>query len=313
MTVKRNSIIDIAKVIMAIMIVLAHTDFFIDINKTVWYFLKNGFFRITVPMFLLINGYYFFNINNKQHFFKWLKRVLILYLIWMAIYFKYWKIQEQLSYLELFAFGWHHLWYLAALFFAGIILFYLRKASNKKIIAVILSLFLLGVIIQYIKIYANLNSEFLNGIIKKPYIVRNFLFYGLPFMATGFLIRKNQDRIKKKALAITIIAFILLFIESYINLKLTNTTKGLDLLLTQILVCPSLFILLLQSKIETKLNTKTISLYSSAIYFSHTIPWLYIVAHYNFTNTVVSILTVIATLALSYILIIINKKIKYLL
>ncbi|RLJ61483.1 surface polysaccharide O-acyltransferase-like enzyme [Lacinutrix venerupis] len=312
MIAKRNNLIDISKFILAIMVVGAHTDFFIDINKLIWYLLKNGLFRITVPIFLMINGYYFFNINTKQHYIKWLKRVLILYLIWMAIYFKYWHKQDTITFFELFTFGWHHLWYLAALLCSGLVLYFLKKASNKRLTAIILTLFLTGVFIQYIKVYINVDIEFLNNIIKKPYVVRNFIFFGLPFMATGLLIRRNQEKLTKKTTVITIIGFILLFIESYINYKLT-TNKGFDILFTQIIVCPSLFILILQTKINTKFNTKTISLYSSAIYFSHTIPWIYIVMHYQFTNTTISIITVLATIALSYILIQLNKKIKYLL
>lgn len=313
MAKKRNAFIDIAKVILAVMVVLAHTDFLLDINKNAWYLYKNGLVRVTVPVFLMINGYYFFNIKTKQQLIKWVKRVFILYIIWMFIYYRFWKHQKDISLIELFAFGWHHLWYITALFFAGTILHYLKKVSTNKLIFIIISLFLAGIAIQYTKSYSNFNNDTLNQIFKKPYVVRNFLLFGLPFMATGFLIKKEAFKLKGKAKALTILGFVLLLIECYINYKLTNGTKGFDLLLSQVLLCPSLFILILQIKFNSNLNSKTISLYSSAIYFSHSIPWFYIMIYWNLSNTLTCILTLLFTVIISFLLIQLNKKIKYLL
>ena len=77
MTNKRNAYIDIAKLILAIMVVIAHTNLLIDVDKLIWYLYKNGYVRITVPVFLMINGYYFYRIKEKPQFLTWLRRIVV--------------------------------------------------------------------------------------------------------------------------------------------------------------------------------------------------------------------------------------------
>ncbi|NBC56701.1 MAG: acyltransferase family protein [Bacteroidetes bacterium] len=314
-TENRNVYLDIAKVILAIIVVFAHTDFLIDVDKLTWYLFKNGLVRITVPVFLMINGYYFYRIQRKKDFKKWLTRIFLLYLIWMLIYFKYWSLQQTHSILESVIFGWHHLWYVSALLFAGIILYFIRNKSNTKLIFIISSVFLIGVLLQYLKLYHTFEDALFYRLINKPYIVRNFFFFGFPFLTSGYLIKKNESYLKgKKILQLTLLSFILLFLESGINFYLNSGTKGIDILLSQFLICPMLFILLSNSSKTLKFNSKTISLYSSAIYFSHTIPFLYIIVHFKIESSIIiSLLTLIFTVIISFALILLNRKVKFLL
>lgn len=58
----------------------------------------DGFFRIAVPFFLMINGYYFHeNISHVESFKKWLKRGIVLFFVWQAIYLPLYLPIEDLS------------------------------------------------------------------------------------------------------------------------------------------------------------------------------------------------------------------------
>ncbi|WP_426104712.1 acyltransferase family protein [Massilia sp. TSP1-1-2] len=86
----RNGALDILKIILALMVVGIHASFLTEWSAVASYLTVNGLFRIAVPIFLLINGYFFFQVVVAGTALKWLKRILILYLVWMAIYLPYW-------------------------------------------------------------------------------------------------------------------------------------------------------------------------------------------------------------------------------
>lgn len=67
---ERNISVDILKLVLSFMVVGLHTNFLRDLSFPVGYVLKNGFFRMAVPLFFIINGYYFYNIftENKKLF-----------------------------------------------------------------------------------------------------------------------------------------------------------------------------------------------------------------------------------------------------
>ena len=56
-TEKRNNMIDVAKFVVAIMVILIHTSIFSGGNVIVWQF--DAFLRLAVPFFVLCTGYYF--------------------------------------------------------------------------------------------------------------------------------------------------------------------------------------------------------------------------------------------------------------
>ncbi|HCK1878354.1 TPA: hypothetical protein NY287_002876 [Escherichia coli] len=70
---ERNQLADFARVFMAFIVVAIHVNIFYEhpaLNKIT----VDGFFRIAVPFFLMINGYYFHeNISHVESFKKWLK------------------------------------------------------------------------------------------------------------------------------------------------------------------------------------------------------------------------------------------------
>lgn len=95
------------------------------------YSLVNGLFRYAVPFFFIVNGYFLIASIEKSGFYTWVKRVIILYTLWMIIYlpiyYKQFDIHTSTGKLDLaitMLLGFHHLWYLVAMFVGGVLLFW---------------------------------------------------------------------------------------------------------------------------------------------------------------------------------------------
>ena len=70
---QRNISIDLLKLALAVCVVFLHTHIFYDYSSLLEHSLVQGLFRIAVPVFLVITGYYFLYIDNFNKFKKWLK------------------------------------------------------------------------------------------------------------------------------------------------------------------------------------------------------------------------------------------------
>ena len=196
---QRNILLDILKVILAIMVIGAHCNFLLDVSPVLSFTTVHGLFRITVPVFFIINGYFFLSVVNGKHIKKWLKRITILYLVWMLIYVCYWARFENFSFprcINILLVGYHHLWYLNAMIFGGLLLYLMRNISDKNLLIIAVTLFLIGTGMQYLKNYEVFSNVKINKILNDRAVYRNFLFFGLPFLTIGYLINKTTLLIK---------------------------------------------------------------------------------------------------------------------
>ena len=62
----RNLSLDYMKVLLAFFIIFIHAGLFYDFDESLSYIFVNGVFRIAVPLFFIINGYYFTVSNTNQ-------------------------------------------------------------------------------------------------------------------------------------------------------------------------------------------------------------------------------------------------------
>jgi len=309
----RNATLDLLKLVMAILVVMAHCGFLYDWTPLSGYLVLNGIARLTVPVFFMINGFYFKINTDKSTFKKWLKRVALLYIFWMLFYSFLWVKHHPDHLIFTLLFGWHHLWYIISLLFSGLLLYSLRKWKLSTLLILGLTLFLLGTSFQYISKYELLYKI---PFLQKSFIYKNFLFFGFPFFTLGYLIRqrKKSFEISKKILYLSfIISFILLLGESYFNYTHTKPLRGFDLMFSQLLVCPILLLCANKNIITSNINGKKVALYSSAIYFIHTIPMLYLQTWFKYQSYLLSISTILISIILSYFLIKINNKVKIIL
>ncbi len=298
------------------MIIFFHCKFYKEYNQTISYLLVNGLFRIAVPIFFIINGFFLDLVIKKNLIFKWFKRVILLYFIWMLLYSPIWFTLSLKNNLKNIIIGYHHLWYIKAMLLSGLFLSIITKKNNsiKKLTIISLLFFLIGILIQYNGNYYFFNDHLILKISNNLYAHRNFLFLGIPFVCIGYIIKKKKYHIiksKRKFLIITLICIMCLFLESYFNYLYSN--KAFDNLFSLLLICPLLFILFYNINVKSNFNGKNISLLSTGIYLTHPLVISFFKHFFLLKPTTLSIITLLTSSLIAYALILIKKHFKFIL
>ncbi len=310
-TTERNITLDYFKIALSICVILAHcpfvsiyppdnTDFFSQLSYILGWEITYSFGRIAVPTFFIINGY-FLNLDNKKKTFKYIIRLLKLYLVWAIFYLPcYYPYLDTKSFLIIFLTGFYQLWYFPALIGAVLLLYVLHKLTRNKFIllTIAVALFITGYWIQNQDPYDNF--ELLK--------YRNFLFFGFPMVAIGYILKMfDLSRIKKLLPALIILFSIVLFIEVYIYMTQQRIN---NLYLSFFLICPTLFLYFyLNGKMKIDNSNGVIPVLSSAIFYIH--PIVIRSSALLFTIDIISFPYIVITSFIAGILIIqINKYIK---
>jgi surface polysaccharide O-acyltransferase-like enzyme len=303
----RNLSIDVLKIILAFFVVFLHMNFLKESYPMTSFLLVNGLFRIAVPVFLVITGFYFLHIDDAKKLRKWLFRTFLLYAIWMLIYISHWKDNEQV--LLTVIFGYHHLWYLIGTFFSGIILYFLRNQNSKILIFLTVFLFLLGYIVQVLGNLHYLNAES-DSLLNDYLLYRNFLFVCFPFLTTGFLIHKHKIDIStyKYSSLLVVLSVLSVVAEAFFNYKYISS-ESTDILFSLIFASPLLF--LYSQKIYIKSTSKILASFSTAIYVVH--PLIMKSDFYKDIKSFKILIFLLILIPVSLGLVYLNKKLKYLL
>lgn len=317
---ERNITLDYFKIILSFLVVSIHLPLFMGFHEESleyilgWIF-TNGLARIAVPCFFIINGY-FLDISNKSKVIKYLKHVLILYIVWMLIYSPFYidLLNSKVTYITTLLFGHVHLWYLASLLFA-VALFYftnkLLKGKSQILIILALILFIVGKFLEY---WVTNNAPIP---LERIDLYRNFLFFAFPYITIGHLLKKEQVIFsRKKSIYLIFVGLTTLIIESLISLYYTT---GVDLYFSSFILCPVIINYFI-NHCKWKKRSNIISNLSAGIYFIHIIVIYLIVTtlrHYNLSqannNIYLYAIVLILSLIAAYILHLLNKKIKILL
>ncbi|HHK5763445.1 TPA: acyltransferase family protein, partial [Serratia marcescens] len=283
------------------------------------YSLVNGLFRYAVPFFFIVNGYFLITSIEKSGFYTWVKRVIILYTLWMIIYlpiyYKQFDIHTSTGKLDLaitMLLGFHHLWYLVAMFVGGVLLFLTRKSNMNVMLAISFALIICGVLIQY---YLKIHGKQLT---QDRYILinlyRNFLFMGFPFMFIGHYLRTQKIEINQKiAISIAALSAFCVIFESIYYYSIGDILP-IDTLFSVSILAPALF--LIAKNINIKKSVKSMSTIATAVYLTH--PFIIkIVSSDRFgiseSMYTIFLLSSVFSILLAIILSKMNKKFKYLL
>jgi len=303
----RNLSIDVLKIILAFFVVFLHMNFLKETYPALSYILVNGLFRIAVPVFLVITGFYFFHIDNKVKLKKWLFRTFLLYAIWMLIYISYWKDNEQIWLTVIF--GYHHLWYLIGTFFSGIILYFLKNQNSRLLIALALGFFLLGYGVQVLGNLHYFKNES-DSVLNMYLLYRNFLFVCFPFLTIGFLINKHKIDLSeyKNSSILVILSVSCVVAEALFNYK-NISSESTDILFSLIFASPLLFLYF--QKIYIKTTSKILASFSTAIYVVH--PLIMKSDFYKDIESFKILIFLAILIPVSFGLVYLNKKLKYLL
>lgn len=300
---ERNLRLDYFKIILSVLVICIHMQpLFGDGEFTGW-IISNGLARIAVPIFFIVCGYYIEpKLNDPKKIRKYLIHLITVYITWMVIYLPFFtnEIYDVRSTIRIIAIGFHHLWYIPALI-TGVGFFFIINKYIKNynyILVIALAFFLFGV-------YCNLDYT-------KIYYYRNGFIMGFPFIALGYCIRKYNyaERAKNSHLLVGIfIGLALLIGESYIRYVTSGGFNSFqDFMLSLLIICPTIFIYIQKHPVLPSGKGFT-SILFSGIYFLHPLamniigmPQTYII--YKLP------LVVILSIVLSYIVYLINKRVK---
>jgi len=319
---ERSVSLDICRLILTIMVVGLHVGLLHEYNELISFLLVDGLFRISVPIFFIINGFYFYKVVENGGVRRWLFRMLGLYVVWMLFYMPFWMNVSELSgetakdLITKIFFGYYHLWYVAGTLYAGALLYVVRKYDHFYMVVMSTTLFLIGVFIQYSGNYGVFEVLSIAKYFNYDFFHRNFLFFAFPFVSLGFLINKFTIYKELSSSAVyffVIVGFILLMTESYFNGSNQNRVGGFDNYLSLVVVAPAVFLACLKNKIPAPKNTKFIATYCSSVYFIHVFV-LFEARNYFLLNSIaLFVFVLVVSAVLSVGLVGLNKKLKFIL
>lgn len=318
---KKNNTLDFIRTIACVLVVFIHISFPGDFGYYV-----SAIARFAVPFFFMVSGYFAYKENgNGLHIFKQLKKIILLALLSVSLYFIFSYIIsiytrnlnfiqdtfnfQNLKYFVLFnslPVG-SHLWYLFSLIYVYII-YYLSKYVFKidKILYIFIPILLLScILIEYFVVF--------DFIFYKNIVFRNFLFIGLPFFMLGNLINKYKDSYFIKLLENKILLFFSLF-GLLIVLFEAYCSDYMDLYFGSILLSSSIF--LYGIKNGSAINAENMVCkfgknYSLGIYIVHCVfISLYSIFIVDYDNILVQWCAPFIILILSFVVVYIYYEIK---
>lgn len=317
---RRNISLDILKLLMAFTIVCIHTNVFECSSPILQYVFENGLFRISVPAFLLVNGFYFYQYDKDGKSYEWFRRVVILYVVWMLIYSPfsfYWpplSIRGMVDFLIFVLVGHHHLWYISGMIGGAAIVSVAKRFSWQAFSLLILFMFATGVVLQYAGSYHVFDSKRLDWLLGLHWIHRNFAFLSFPFFGVGYLINRHSIAQRISSLTVGWLAFAgggLLVVEALLNFVFSSRDAGFDNLASLLIICPAIFLLF--EKKTWSGSSKWIALYSTAIYLIHPMIQCGIIGLYGLKCIPLCLLTILFSIIASTLLIVVHRRTGYIL
>lgn len=274
---KQYNAIDAMKFFSAILIIILHTSPMASYSKAASFVLRNIVTIIAVPFFFSTSGFILFkkiggysNTEKKQYFKKYIKRLLLMYIIWSIIYLPFviygwtqdgFSILEILSYIKRFFFvgSYSTIWFLPACAFAALLCFYLRKIFSFKTIIIIAAVFYLCacLITNYYGLMEKIPS--LSFIMDRYYsffeTAKNGLLFGFIFVAIGGVISESKWllRISRvKVFTLLIISGFMVALESVLPKLCGFSSFGCDIKISLMPFTVFLMLLLINENLPDK-------------------------------------------------------------
>lgn len=289
--------------ILCVVVVAAHLYPLFEKDSVLGWFIVNGYTRILVPCFLIINGFFLVNkIEDTSAIKKYLTHLTIVYCVWSAFYsYSYITWESKLNIAIFWLTGYHHLWYLPALLVGVVMLFFLKKWKIKD-----QYLLLIGLVLYIIGHQLNLAK------LSAP-ISRNGIFYGYTFIVIGYLIKKYKAHTYLKTWHLILALILGLIFVGFEASIYYDRDVEMNLFLSSMITGPAAVLLCLRHPLAVNKSTITeyLGYIPTGVYYVHLFyVYKFYTVDYNIYNLpiifLLSVLTVIP-------LIIINKRVKYIL
>ena len=286
----RDNLIDIAKFIAAIFVVVLHTGVLSDTTSVLWQF--DVFLRLAVPFFILCSGYYFAercefkdgrmikNAYNQSVFQNFLKKQGVLYISWSVIYlFASIPNWIETGWFSFAAFvdwtlafltrgSYYHLWYLIFLIYATLLLYFIAQNIPVKYFPLlIVPLYLIEVVQYGYRLFLPEKIQTMMILFDRIPCI-SALTRVLPFLLLGTYIFYG----KRKSSKLYIISFILSLVGCVAerNFLLLYGIENVSYIMGTFLTSYFLFQILINHKnIFQNRNFKILSQMSTIIYVIH--------------------------------------------
>ncbi len=187
--------IDVLKLVIAAGVVWAHATLLTLQGGAVAYVLGQGLVRTVVPTFAVVSGFLFHSTFHHGRARGWLIRLGLFYLLWAMLYLPVWWPQEPTLWVvaQELIFGPIHLWYMAALMLALVMLRLVLllagddSRGRRWLMWLGLVYLLCGTALQGV--------DFFSDVTLSMHAWRNGVFFEFPFVVIGYLV---ADRIRRR-------------------------------------------------------------------------------------------------------------------
>lgn len=330
------SAIDLAKFIFAILVVGIHTSPFEDYSEFGNFVFVDIIAGLAVPFFFMASCYFFFSKlifengkikkckENFGRFKKYFIRILLLYVLWSAVYLL-WQIPEWIStgWFSVAAFvdyfkaalvskTYYHLWYILSLLYVIPIMYFLLRHINTKVFAGIMAaVYIFGVL------FYTYGRQYAPDILIKiwdfvPTSVVSVLLI-MPSVTPCLFV--DKIKLKQSVNLLLFIAFYILFvIESILVYLYTERTANSQY---AFLIVPTIFFMftwLKNCNLNISKETSTmLRNMSSVIYFVHPMVmnlFGLVVAKESVQDIVYFVLIAVLSALVGFVLSFINSKAK---
>lgn len=319
LAIDRNLSVDLTKLAAAFMVVGLHANFLSDVSVLGSLATVNGLFRLAVPFFFLVSGYYFFRAEQSGRAGKWVRRMLALHVVWMVVYTPFWLVVpmykgESWATIALTAvFGYYHLWYTMAVALAALVTIAALRLGLRGLLVAAVGCFILGACIQYAVSYADIPSGLMFPA-SQGWLHRNFLLFAFPFFAIGYLIAAAgaPARVGRTTMVLLLgVSILALAAEVYANYLASGAVRSIDIYGVLIVAAPASLIVVLQSSWRSPGGE--VSRLAEALFFCHILVLKVVTEFFHFGSLWLAPVCLVLSLLLSVGVMWIDRRVPRLL
>lgn len=278
---KRLPLMDLAQFVAALLVILIHCGRLVE-NEVLHFVLKSLLARIAVPLFLVINGYFYREKQKKDSSYpkRYFWRQLQVYFLWSLFYLPYgWQILQE----QKISFFWYpaafivallylgscyHLWYFPTLLMGIKCSSWLTKRYSYPVLFCLAgSFFFLGSSETYSAYLTGIPAFLYENYQKIFFTTRNGVFFGFIFVLMGFFLSDypQHSLFTRKPVFKLGASLILFAIEGSIVFHQQGTDKNFFFALIPI----SLLLVSLLRKDCSLKHTRRWKEYSKGLFFLH--------------------------------------------
>lgn len=269
----RSLAVDLLKIAMAICVIGIHANPFWRVYPDAGLVTGDGLFRLAVPVFLVVNGYYFLPQAEQGRGWGYVRRIVTLYVLWSLLYlplsWKDYTVQSPAGLIVLILNGYWHLWYLSSLALAAAVAVAVHRWASGPLVALAALTFAGGIAMsaliawQVIPVYGPVVGS-------GDILHRNGLLLSLPFFVIGMLMRRHNwpGRLPRGRVAgLAALGVVLIPVESILWRVLPPQGVPHDNMIVLALAAPMVVMLALQTPGAGR--WRDLGLYANGLFFTH--------------------------------------------